>query len=242
MRRGRSLLRKTCFVVAGLCLLAILAALVGAVVPRPMFLASSGEHEENTRRILLLYNPIHTDIAFPAEPDVLERYEFLAEAGLPIEHPDVAWIIVGWGGRSFYLETPTWADLKPAPVFKALTVDSSVMHVALAGEIDTRQSNVDELIVPETKFDVMLNRALATFASDSDGIPRLIEGASYGGFDRFYEATGLFNVVVGCNTWTADVLRVGGARTGLWNPLPFSLRWSLKLFGTCPSPEGPCRI
>ena len=42
------------------------------------------------------------------------------------------WLILGWGGRAFYLETPDWADLKPMPVIKALTVDRAVMHVGVA--------------------------------------------------------------------------------------------------------------
>ncbi|MEX0344634.1 MAG: TIGR02117 family protein [Rhizobiaceae bacterium] len=219
----------------------VLAGVLGTAVPRPIFSTADAGAVANTHRILLLYNPIHTDIAFPAEPDVLERFGFLSDAGLPVDHPQVRWIVVGWGGRSFYLETPTWADLKPLPVFKALTIDRSVMHVALAGDIDPALPNVDELQVSERNYDRMLDFALASFVLDPAGVPQSIDGAGYGDFDRFFEAHGWFNAVAGCNTWTASALRAAGVRTGLWNPLPVSLRWSLRLFSTCPPNGDTCR-
>ncbi len=228
----------------GACVIAVvivLAAVLGSVVPRPLFRMADAGDSASTQRILLLYNPIHTDIAFPATPDILKRFDFLSDAGLPVGHPQVRWIIVGWGGRSFYLETPTWADLKPMPVFRALTIDRSVMHVALAGDIDPALPAVDELHVSERSYNQMLEFALASFALDPVGVPQSIDGAGYGEFDRFFEAHGWFNAVAGCNTWTASALRAAGIRTGFWNPIPVSLRWSLRLFGTCPPNGGTCR-
>ncbi|TIW01591.1 MAG: DUF2459 domain-containing protein, partial [Mesorhizobium sp.] len=55
--------------------------------------------------------------------------------GLPMDASDARYIVFGWGGRAFYLETPTWSQLKAAPVLKALTLDASVMHVDVAGTI-----------------------------------------------------------------------------------------------------------
>ncbi len=218
--------------VVAVLLFVALVVVLGTLVPRPL----TGEMEFGeahsdaaTRRVLLLYNPIHTDIAFPAEADVLDRLGFLRQAGLPVDHTEVKWIVFGWGGRSFYLETPTWADLKPGPVFRALSVDRSVMHVALAGEIEPHSANVDELLLTERQFDQMLVRALSGFTTSADGNPKLIAGAGYGEFDRFYEGAGYFNALLGCNTWAANVLREGGLQTGWWNPLPVGLRWSLKL-------------
>ena len=223
-------------------LVPLIAAVLGASIPKPLFANTDREAAEPTRGILLLYNPIHTDIAFPADPDVLEKLGFLRSSGLPMDHPGVAWIMLGWGGRSFYLETPTWSDLKPGPVFNALTIDSSVMHVVLAGEIDPENANVSQMFLSELQFETLLNRAIEGFRRDQEGTPQLIAGKSYGDYDRFFEAEGYFNALVGCNTWAAAVLRAGGARTGVWNPLPVSLRWSLRLFGSCPGDGRLCRL
>src|SRR5687768_4379757 len=91
-------------------LVIVLAVLAGALIPRPF--RPSGDGEPPTRRILVLTNPIHTDIAIPIDAAVRHRFAFLEQAGVPASHPEARWLIFGWGGRAFYLETPTWGDLK----------------------------------------------------------------------------------------------------------------------------------
>lgn len=214
--------------------LAIAAPLAGALIPRPLLPAEEPTSISATRRILVLANPIHTDIALPVDADVLERFGFLADSGLPIYDPNVRWIVAGWGGREFYLETPEWSQLKADPLFKGLTRDRSVMHMALAGAIDPAGEGVLPLDLSPQAFDRMLEATIAGFATDAGGRLDLIEGRSYGEYDRFYEANGSFTALLGCNTWTGAVLRAGGIRTGLWNPLPQSLLWSVRLFNDLP--------
>lgn len=190
------------------------------------------------REILVLANPIHTDIAFPADPDVLERLDFVGEGGLEIDHPGLRWIHMGWGSRTFYIETPSWSDLRPGPLFRAFTLDHSAMHVELAGDIDRTLDGVMPIEISEEAMFAMLDEALATFERDGEGDPILIPHAAYGEFDLFYEAKGRFNALYGCNEWTSRVLRAGGIRSGWWNPLPQSLLWSIRLandFGETPS-------
>ncbi len=151
-------------------LLVVLAPFAGAVVPRPL-LAPATAGGEAPRRVLVLSNPIHTDIALPADPDVLERLGFLSSSGLPLSDPAVKWLVVGWGGRAFYLETPTWSDLKPGPVLRALTADSSAMHVAVAGEIDQAAEGVIPIELSETAFADLVRASLDGFARDARGEP-----------------------------------------------------------------------
>lgn len=227
----------------GLAILSIaLLAVAGAMVPKPLFpVRADGPDDVGDRRILLLSNLIHSDIALPADPDLLARFSFLANADLPLNHPGLQWIVIGWGGKSFYLETPTWADLKPLPVLRAFTLDSSVMHVALAGEIDPAGPDVLPIILPENRYEALVAAIEASFSRDNVDRPEPIENAGYGPNDRFYEAQGHFNALLGCNTWTASMLRVAGLRTGQWNPLPQSLAWSLRFLNACNDPLG-CRL
>lgn len=202
----------------------------GMLVPRPLFpRASASEPGQVVRTILVLSNPIHTDLAFPLDEETLRYFPFLEAAGLPVRHPMARWIIFGWGGRAFYLETPTWADLKPMPVFKSLTLDRSVMHVEVVGDIDPKSPTVYSLSIGKTEFERMAGKVAGSFAM-SEGGPQVITGKAYGGSDSFFEANGFFNALLGCNTWTAHILREAGLRTGFWNPLPMSLIYSLSLF------------
>lgn len=201
---------------------------VGTFVPRP--LRATDLNEAGGQQILLVSSAIHTDIAIPLDKFTRRQFSFLEQEGLPLSSPNARWIVFGWGGRSFYTETPSWSELKPAPVFKALTVDRSVMHVELAGDIPLSHPSVTVLNVGPTGLIRLKGFILSSFKQDSSGNPILLPNAGYGLKDRFYEARGWFNALVGCNTWTAEALRVAGLRTGLWNPLPVTLRLSLSLF------------
>ncbi|TIP39492.1 MAG: TIGR02117 family protein [Mesorhizobium sp.] len=206
----------------------LLAAALGALVPRPLWPVAMAQGRV-TRRILVLKNPIHTDIAIALDDGIRRRFAFLADAGLPVVASEARYIVFGWGGRAFYLETPTWSQLKAAPVLKALTLDASVMHVDVAAAIKDPHPDVAGFDIDEAHFTALLDYIAASFRQGSDG-PMAIGNAGYSAFDRFYEANGHFNALVGCNTWTAAGLRVAGIRTGWWNPLPVSLWWSMGLY------------
>jgi uncharacterized protein (TIGR02117 family) len=209
-------------------LVIVLAVAAGTFIPRPLVPASRAAAVE-TRRILVLSNPIHTDIAIPLSEDTRAAFAFLGRDGVHVGDTAAEWLIVGWGGRSFYLETPTWSELKPMPVFRALTIDRSVMHVDVAGGIDEGHPAVMPLDLDAAQFQ-RLSTFIQTSFTKTSGNVFVIPGAGYGRFDRFYEAEGYFNALVGCNTWTAAALRAAGLRTGLWNPLPQTLTLSLRLF------------
>jgi uncharacterized protein (TIGR02117 family) len=206
----------------------VLAGVLGTFIPRPLLPAAAADPVA-TRHILVLTNPIHTDIAIPVDDDVRKRFHFLIDAGIPADMAEIRYIVFGWGGRAFYLETPTWSELKAVPVMKALTSDASVMHVDAAGDIVEPHADVAGFDIDEERFVALLDFIAASFQQGPNG-PILIENAAYSSFDRFYEANGRFNALVGCNTWTAAALRVAGLRTGWWNPLPASLGLSMRLY------------
>ena len=176
--------------------------------------------------MLIITNPIHTDIAIPANSETLQAFAFLQESGLPLDAAELRWLVFGWGGRAFYLETPTWAELKLVPALKALTIDRSVLHVELAGEITRTLPNVRSIRVSEDEFSKLLQSILDSFDPQE---PAAIAGAGYGTNDRFFEANGAFNVLFSCNTWAANALRAAGLQTGWWNPMPQSLELSLAM-------------
>jgi uncharacterized protein (TIGR02117 family) len=223
--------------VAGLAL----AATAGALLPRPLapppasgpVSVTKAEDVQpvapDRRRILLLSNAIHTDIAIPVDADSLSRLGFVGASDIPVDDPAAQWVVFGWGGRAFYLETPTWADLKPLPLLRGLTLDRSVLHVDVAGEIPLSAEGVEAFDIDPAAYVRLLDFIAASFAR-SNGQAMPIPGFRYGRNDGFFEANGWFTALLGCNTWTATGLREAGLRTGLWNPLPASLAFSLKRF------------
>ena len=102
------------------------------------------------------------------------------------------------------------------------------MHVEILGAVKEPWPGLLGFDIAENDYRDMLAFIRASFAG-SDGVPPAIAGAHYGATDAFFEATGSFNALLGCNTWTAAALRRGGLQTGWWNPLPATLAWSLAL-------------
>jgi uncharacterized protein (TIGR02117 family) len=206
------------------------AIVIGVFVPRPLFapdkaIAGAGDPVE----ILVLSGPIHTDIAIPLNNRTRTAFGFLEQEGFPLTDPNAGWLVFGWGGRSFYLETPTWADLRPLPVLRAFTIDRSVMHVEIAGAIPDHAPGITPFHMDAGDFQHLLDFMSDSFVRQSGAVVP-IPGAAYGQFDRFFEARGYFNALFGCNTWAAGALRSAGLRTGLWNPLPQTLGLSLQLY------------
>ncbi len=120
-----------------MALVGLVALLLGTVVPRPLFSATSPTPAASTA-VLVLMNPIHTDIAIPLEPQVREDFSFLLDNGQPIDAPGARYLVIGWGGREFYTQTPTWSQLKAGPLLRGLTMDRAVMHVDVAATSRSR--------------------------------------------------------------------------------------------------------
>ncbi|WP_294644334.1 TIGR02117 family protein [uncultured Aureimonas sp.] len=230
MRAGLAALRGAFAALTAFASVILGLMVLGLLVPRPAAVSFPPPGEAAGRHaIYLAANPIHTDILLPATPEVLDRFAFLARDGLDLAHPALGTIVVGWGGRAFYTQTPTWGDLTFDAVWRSATLDRSVLHVALGGRVEGGQPGLVRLDLGDAAFAALLEAVADSFEPGPDGTPPPIPDAAYGAFDHFYEARGPFNLLLGCNTWTAAMLRAAGVRTGLWTPLPPLLLWSLTL-------------
>jgi uncharacterized protein (TIGR02117 family) len=211
-----------------LAILAFIGA-AGTLIPFPYAFQAEGENASSTKRIFVVSNTLHTDIALPLDEETLASFGFLNQTGIPLTHPNARWMLVGWGGRSFYLETPTLADIKPGPTFRALTIDSSVMHVDVLGSLLEDDPSVMAIAVSPAEYTNLLWAIAESFTTENAQV-KPIEGFAFGPNDKFYEAESSFNALLGCNIWTSKMLRSAGIRTGLWNPLPNALSASLRMF------------
>ncbi|MEF0938624.1 TIGR02117 family protein [Rhizobium sp. BR 362] len=209
--------------------LAIVAiAALGIVAPRLLWHDGQAVTAERSQQILVLSNPIHTDIAIPVDSDLISRFAFLRTAGVDLDNPNLRYIVFGWGGRSFYTQTRTWADLKAGPLLKSFTLDRAVIHAELAGEIPANAPDVTAINIDAEGLERLKRFILGSF-EQTDNRPSPLIGSNYGPNDAFFEAPGYFNALMGCNTWTAAGLRQAGLTSGLWTPLPWMLRLSLSL-------------
>ena len=161
-------------------------------------------------QVYIATNGVHLDLIIPrhALPEHLK-----AELGLP----DWAeYLAFGWGDKDFYINTPTWDDLKLVTAFRALFLETaSAMHVVWLHRSSPRWKKI-------TLCDVQLlqlnNFVDATFRRHEQGGLINIEAAGYTDTDMFYEAYGNFSCIQTCNNWVNRALKAAQVPTSIWSP------------------------
>jgi uncharacterized protein (TIGR02117 family) len=199
----------------------VAAAAVGGAIP-----ANPGWHQaESGVRIYVADNGIHTDLILPADVagvrwDDLIRPEDLADPRMAAQ----SHLVFGWGDRDFYLNTPTWGDVSPWRVARAMAgAGRTVLHVAHA-PAPRPANDIRAITLTQEEYQRLAAFVRATFATGTDGRVASVHG--YGGYDAFYDAKGGYSVLNTCNAWTGAALRAAGVRVGTWTPLPFTvMQW-----------------
>lgn len=166
-------------------------------------------------------NGIHTTIVMPKRAGGVDWTDVFPARDLG-EPRYAGWghVAVSWGERDFFVGTPTWWDLKPTTVLRAMVgSDATVLHVEhvappVAGEA------VRAVVLRPSEY-----RRLAAFVRASMGVGPAVRG--YAGYDAFYPARGRYDAVRTCNWWTGQALRVAGVTMGVWTPTSAGvMRWT----------------
>lgn len=163
-------------------------------------------------------NGIHTGIVLPAAGHGVDWRSIVRAEHLSDPRRAGRYLAFGWGERRFYLETPTWGDLRPATVLAAAAgSDRTLVHVDhLRMLAPTPWRRV--VRVSPAEYDAIVAAIRGRFATDRpDAIP------GYGPADVFYEAQGRYTAFNTCNTWVGTVLRHAGLATGAWTPFSRSV-------------------
>lgn len=210
------------FSALGITVLACLAAaLVGGAWPSNAGWRPPVPGSRDTVTIWVEATAIHTDLVLPKRAAGVDWRRF-APAG-DLADPRYAvydHLAIGWGERAFFLDTPTWRDVRPRVVVHALIGSGdTLLHVEHVPGPATDAAGVD---VRPIVLTVAQYRRLARFIVAS----RRTAGKRYRGYgpnDAFYDAQGRYDLIRTCNSWTGDALRHAGVRIGRWTPLPVTV-------------------
>jgi uncharacterized protein (TIGR02117 family) len=199
------------------------AALLGAI-------PANGDWEEPKEGVQLFIrtNGVHTWIVVPKVTPEMDWRPFVPGEDLR----DPRWggashVALGYGNRTFYLETPTWGDLTMRNAFlAAFGQGRTLMHAD-----HDHDPKADELTRPlrvtREQYAKLVEHVRASFQLDGEGRTMPVLGRGYTSSDMFYEAVGPYSALYTCNAWTGEALRAAGVRTGLWTPLSQSIMWRL---------------
>ena len=184
----------------------LFAALVLSAVTIPAKTAAC----DRSSLAYLQYSPIHADIVLPAA-SLSEQTR--SQIALP-DNPD--YFVFGLGDRDIFVNTPTWGDLKIRYALQALLLPSrQVIHLEPADEVSSAWIKLD---ICEDQRMAIERYVMDSFEKDGNGKTQVLEDLTYTGYDRFYEATGLYTMFKSCNNWVNGAMKAAGLKAPIWSP------------------------
>jgi uncharacterized protein (TIGR02117 family) len=174
--------------------------------------------------IYIYTNGVHTDIVMPVKNDLQDWGAKIPFSNIKSKKTDYQYVGIGWGDKGFYLDTPTWADLKFSTAFKAaFWLSDSAMHCTYYEKM-TEGSDCKMIMISQEQYKSLVNFVEDKFDTDQNGKFMFIPtNAVYSDNDAFYDAKGTYSFFYTCNTWANNALKAAGQKAALWTPSDFGI-------------------
>ena len=177
--------------------------------------------EDNQPAEVAIYiktNGVHTDLVVPIKTAQLDWSKEIKFSNTHLsDTTNERYLAMGWGDKGFYLQTPTWGDLKFSVAFKAAFALSTTAIHATYYDTLVEDSACRKIMISNAQYTRLINYISASFQHDSAGhMIRIATNANYSNADAFYEANGSYNLFKTCNTWANTGLKKCGQKACLW--------------------------
>ena len=162
---------------------------------------------------------MHVDIVVPVTTSTIDWSTIVKHHHTTGNDTTAQWVGFGWGDKGFYLQTPTWADLKFSVAFRAGTgLSTAAMHVTFyKGLVESERCR--KIQISNEEYEKLVAFILSGFEKSENGeVMHITTDANYGTNDAFYEGVGRYHLFKTCNTWTNNALKESGLKAGVWTP------------------------
>lgn len=224
MRKFLQLILKSfLFLISGIFCFLLLYALV-AIILSVIPVNNNFKNCTNGVTIYIVSNNVHTDIVLPIKNACYDWNIKIKYSNTIVNGSSIKFVGFGWGDKGFYLETPTWGDLKFKTTFKALFfMGTSAMHITFYKNL-YESNHCKKLIISYKKYLKLVNFIDKSFKYDSLGNYIFIK-KGYDEYDAFYSAQGKYNLFYTSNTWANSALKSAGLKAALWTPFDKGILW-----------------
>lgn len=219
----RSIFKMILSLVAGILGLVVLYALAAFLLPYIPVPAEKTQAPKTTD-IYILTNGMHTDLVVPVKSAQYDWSTLISMQDTRSKRTDFKYLSIGWGDKGFYLDTPTWSQLKFSTAFKAaFWLSESAMHCTFYKTM-TEGKDCVKISITTAQYERLIHFIQRKFDYDKNGKVIFIPtNAVYGNNDAFYDAKGKYNFLDTCNTWANDGLKVAGQKAALWTAADFGI-------------------
>ncbi|MEJ6617301.1 MAG: TIGR02117 family protein [Crocinitomicaceae bacterium] len=187
-------------------------AMYGAIIP-------TGEVKSKCELYIYVQsNGIHTDVCLPTQTDDVNWLLFISPEHYS-KNFSFEYVTIGWGDKGFFLDTPTWADLKVSTALNAAFLPSTTaMHVKYSKE--PKVSTTRKKVFLDREDYLKMTKYIKRSFKTKDNAIELIGGKGYSNDDNFYEANKSYHMFRTCNRWTNRVLKEANIKTGVFALFP----------------------
>ncbi|PRB01899.1 TIGR02117 family protein [Chryseobacterium sp. MYb7] len=201
----------------------IIYVILGLLIPYiPVSAKDDGQKKEIP--IYIYTNGVHTDIVMPVRNDLQDWSQKIPFSNTKSKKTDYQYIGIGWGDKGFYLDTPTWADLKFSTAVKAaFWLSDSAMHCTYYNTMK-EGDDCKMIMISRSQYENLVKYVEDKFDRDQNGNFMLIPtNAVYSDNDAFYDAKGTYSFLYTCNTWSNNALKAAGQKAAFWTPSDFGI-------------------
>lgn len=170
--------------------------------------------------LYILSNGVHVDIAFPRMHSNLNWADHFDFSSFKTAEQKINYYSFGWGDKAFFLETPTWDDLKMKNVTRALMIPSkSAMRFTVYQQEPMLNDKRKKIMISKDQLLKMEKFILEQFNLVNNSAV-LIDCCRAPGTDHnYYESNDSYHALRTCNNWANEVLIEGGIKTSRWAPI-----------------------
>ncbi len=174
--------------------------------------------------IFVSTNGVHTNIILPAKTNNFDWNRYLSL------NEDYQYLAFGWGDKEFYLNTPTWGDLKLTTAFKAAFLPTkTIMQVHGYYQKPKESKRVVKIVLNEEQFQKLNIYVAQSFNQNNKNQAIEIKpNSKYQFKEKFYPAKGTYSIFKTCNNWVNKGLKQAGIETALWAPFDKSVMYHLR--------------
>ena len=180
------------------------------------------DSEPNSKQEIAIYiktNGVHTDIVVPVKTAQIDWSKEVKFSNTNVADSTAQYLAMGWGDKGFYLQTPTWADLKASVAFNAaFGLSATAIHTTFYKKM-VENNACKKIMVSNEQYARLVEYVAQSFKKDESGhFINIKTTANYGKTDAFYEANGSYSLLHTCNTWANNALKSCGQKACLWTP------------------------
>jgi len=182
-------------------------------------IVNKNQSEPKEMAIYVSTNGFHTDIVMPIKTEVIDWSEKINFSDTISKDSNQNFVAVGWGNRDFFINIPSWAELKLSiAVRAALGIGPSAMHATFYRSVKEDEF-CRKIEISKSQYIDLVNYIDSFFIKDLlEDYINIPTPNTFEYNDAFYEAKGRYTPFFTCNTWTNSALKNSGLRACLWTP------------------------